>query len=408
MNFTTKKMRRNWLKQINNGSCEIDTSYDFSCMDRYVENRKIVLIGESSHGIAEYYTTKINMIKYLHEKHGFNVVVLESGLLEGVLCKRLLDQMSPKEQIQHSLLDIFHNEEMIPLFNEPWANQIHIAGMDIQPTYPKVSNALLSWVQKHIDDELYNTLVEVEQLFFDIDKEIRGKTKIPKKLKQDISKCIEKYHASLEVTKSKIKNVENLEIHKMLRLVLRGIENRIKWLKINLQSFIASGVQRGNYMFTNLKWLIEDYYAGEKVIVWAHNFHIRKSKTITSKLFRITNVGQLLKDHYDEKIYSVGLYAGKGKFSSLLRVSFPINTSKKKHLENILLEANAHNCFVPLSNIDLPKRNWLNRRWWLLEAGMMGQLPIAIFPQKHYDAIMFCREVTPPSYFNGNEERAFN
>lgn len=143
---------------------------------------------------------------------------------------------------------------------------------------------------------------------------------------------------------------------------------------------------------------MEEYYKGEKVIVWAHNFHIRKSKTVTSKLFGITNVGQQLSKCYGDQVYSIGYYAGEGELASLLRVNFPINLSKKQ-LESLLLEACRHDSFVPLCEKGLPKRNWLNRRWRLLEAGMIGLLPIAIYPQKHYDGIMFCRKVKPPAYF---------
>lgn len=403
MSIVTKKTRASWIKQINSKSCEIKDFHDFSCMDEYVKNKKIVLLGESSHGVGEFYTAKINMIKYLHEKHGFNVVVLESGLLEGVFCKKFLKDMSPKEQIQNSLLDIFHNEEMIPLFNEPWASDIHIAGMDIQPTYSLISIKLLSWIKTNIDEELYTSLNDAEQVFFEIDEEIRGQTKISKKLKQIIGECLYLYQDCLDIINRKIKENVDTKVKKILMLTKHGMENRLKWLQINLKCFITSGIQRGTYMFNNLKWLIEEYYQGEKIIVWAHNFHIRKSKTITSKLFGITNVGQLLAGHYGEQIYSIGFYAGEGEFSSLLRVSFPIDTSKKKHLENLLAEAYNHDRYVPLCNENLPKRNWLNRRWWLLEAGMMGQLPIAIFPQKHYDAIMFCREVNPPTYLKRDE-----
>ncbi|WP_282173964.1 erythromycin esterase family protein [Cytobacillus firmus] len=403
MNLVTKKTRSKWINQINKISCEIRDFNDFSCIDNYIKDKKIVLLGESSHGIGEYYTEKIKMIRYLHEKHGFNVVVLESGLIEGVLCKMLLGDLPPKEQIQQSLLDIFHNEEMIPLFNEPWANDIQIAGMDIQPTYPAVSNKLLSWIRTNIDEELYKSLFNAEQMFFEIDEEIRGQAKISRKLKQEIQECLGIYQDSLEVLNRKMNDYGHAEAKKILNLVQHGMENRLKWLQINLKSFIASGIQRGTYMFNNLKWLIEEYYQGEKIIVWAHNFHIRKSKTITSRLFGITNVGQLMSEYYGEQIYSIGFYAGEGEFSSLLRVSFPIDTSKKKHLENLLLEAYKHNRFVPLCDRNFPKRNWVNRRWWLLEAGMMGQLPIAIFPQKHYDAIMFCSKVNPPAYLKREE-----
>lgn len=97
MNFITRKTKSLWIDQIAGKSCEITDPLDFSCMDRYVEGKRIVLLGESSHGIGDFYRTKVNMIKYLHEVHGFKAVVLESGLLEAVLSRSLLTDLPAKE-----------------------------------------------------------------------------------------------------------------------------------------------------------------------------------------------------------------------------------------------------------------------------------------------------------------------
>ncbi|MBG9545563.1 hypothetical protein ABE29_23255 [Cytobacillus firmus] len=397
MNFITRKTKSLWKDQIAGQSCEIKDPADFSCIDPYVSGKKIVLLGESSHGIGDFYRTKVNMIKYLHKVHGFNAVVLESGLLEAILSRRLLKNLPAKEQIQHSLLDIFHNEEMIPLFQESWADGLHISGMDIQPAYQEVSQRMLEWLGLHSDEELYDSIHQAETVFFTIDEELRGQTKIRKQLREQIHMCMELYHTSLELFQTRLKEAD-LEKEKIFLIIRKGLENRLKWLEINTKSWIASGIMRGTNMFKNLQWLLEEYYKGEKVIVWAHNFHIRKSKTVTSKLFGITNVGQLLSKCYGDQVYSIGFYAGAGEFASLLRVRFSIDASKNKHLESLFMEACRHDSFVPLCDKGLPERNWMKRRWQLLEAGMMGQLPISIYPQKHYDGIFFCRKVQPPVY----------
>ncbi|EWG12791.1 erythromycin esterase family protein [Cytobacillus firmus] len=397
MNFITRKTKSLWIDQIAGKGCEITDPLDFSCMDRYVEGKRIVLLGESSHGIGDFYRTKVNMIKYLHEVHGFNAVVLESGLLEAVLSRILLKSLPAREQIQHSLLDIFHNEEMLPLFQESWADSLHISGMDIQPAYQEVSHRMLDWLRHHADEEIVSSINRAETLFFEIDEEIRGQAKIPKVVKVKIRMCMDLFQSSLELFASRVSEAD-LEREEILKVIEQGLKNRLKWLEINTKSWIASGVMRGTNMFKNLQWLLEEYYKGEKVIVWAHNFHIRKSKTVTSKLFGITNVGQLLSKCYGDQVYSIGFYAGAGEFASLLRVHFSIDAFKNKQLESLFMEACRHDSFVPLCDKGLPERNWMKRRWQLLEAGMMGQLPISIYPQKHYDGIFFCRKVQPPVY----------
>ncbi|WP_163139460.1 erythromycin esterase family protein [Bacillus sp. 22-7] len=398
MNFITRKTKSLWIDQIAGKSCEITDPLDFSCMDRYVEGKRIVLLGESSHGIGDFYRTKVNMIKYLHEVHGFKAVVLESGLLEAVLSRSLLTDLPAKEQIQHSLLDIFHNEEMLPLFQESWADSLHISGMDIQPAYQQVSHRMLDWLKLHTDEEMVSSINRAETVFFEIDEEIRGQAKIPKMVKEKIRMCMGLYQSCLELFASRVIEAD-LEREEILKVIGQGLKNRLKWLEINTKSWMASGVMRGTNMFKNLQWLLEEHFKGEKVIVWAHNFHIRKSKTLTSSLLGITTVGQLLSNsRYSDQVYSVGFCAGEGEFASLLRVNFSIDATKNKHLESLFMEACGHDSFVPLCDKGLPERNWMKRRWQLLEAGMMGQLPISIYPQKHYDGIFFCRVVQPPVY----------
>lgn len=398
MNFITRKTKSLWIDQIAGKSCEITDPHDFSCMDPYVEGKRIVLLGESSHGIGDFYRTKVNMIKYLHKVHGFNAVVLESGLLEAVLSRRLLKGLPAKEQIQHSLLDIFHNEEMLPLFQESWAEGLHISGMDIQPSYQQVSHRMLDWLWLHTEEEIVSSINRAETVFFEIDEEIRGQAKIPKVIKEKVRMCMALYQSCLELFAGRVSEAD-LEREEIMKVIEQGLKNRLKWLEINTKSWIVSGTMRGTYMFGNLQWLLDEFFKREKVIVWAHNFHIRKSKTLTSGLLGITTVGQLLSDSkYNDQVYSVGFYAGAGEFASLLRVHFSINASKSKHLESLFMEACGHDSFVPLCDKGLPERNWMKRRWQLLEAGMMGQLPISIYPQKHYDGIFFCRRVQPPVY----------
>src|SRR5690606_41282643 len=115
--FVRESTKNRWKNQMNRTSSEIKTSKDFSFIDRYIKDKRFILLGVKSHGIADYFTTKIDLIRYLHQQHGFNVVVLESGHLEATLCMSLLRDDLPEKQIQHYLLDIYPNKDMNPLLD---------------------------------------------------------------------------------------------------------------------------------------------------------------------------------------------------------------------------------------------------------------------------------------------------
>lgn len=401
MNFIRENTRSRWKEQIKRTAFEINTNNDFSFIDRFIKDKRIILLGENSHGIADYFTIKNDVIRYLHQYHGFNVVVLENGLLEAALCKQFLSTESPEKQIQSSLLDIYHNEEMKPLFSEEWAQSIKLSGMDPQPTYPLTSKHMLDWIKINTDYELYESIRRVEEQYFELDSEML--VKVTKPLKKRMKAVIQEYEGVLKLIDIKLKNCTNHEKQRMLLLIQQGMQNRLQWLQVNLKGYLSSGIQRGFNMFQNLEWLMNHYYKNEKIIVWAHNFHIRKKRPLTAKLLGIKSVGYWLQRKYPEDFYAIGLYAGSGEFATQLRVELEIDSMKKNHyhhLESLLYETSESDLFLPL-NVQCQstdRKMWFNRKWRLLESGFLGLSPMVIFPQYHYDAIIFIREVSSPNY----------
>lgn len=395
--------RNHWKEQIKRTASEIKEGNDFSFIDRFIKDKRIILLGENSHGIADYFTIKTDLIRYLCQNHGFNIVIFESGLLEATLCRQFLSNDSPEKQIQNSLLDIYHNEEMIPLFSEEWAQTIILGGMDPQPTYPLISELMLDWIKDHTDYELYESMRAVEKHYFELQDEML--IKITKPLKKRMKVAIQEYENLLKLLKIKQKNYKNPEIQRMLLLIQRGMQNRLQWLQVNLKGYLSSGIQRGFNMFQNLEWLMNHYYKNEKIIVWAHNFHIRKKRPLMAKLLGIKSVGYWLQKKYPEDIFVIGLYAGNGKFATQLRVELEIDIKKKRHLESLLYETSESDLFIPLDvrEQSADKKMWFKRRWWLLESGFSGFYPMALYPQDHYDAIIFIREVTSPNYLQRSE-----
>lgn len=400
MYFVRKKTRNRWVTQIQKNASSVTRENGYSFIDQYIKDKRIILLGENCHGVANYYSTKIDIIRYLHENHGYNVVVFESGLLEATMCEMFLSNHSTEEKIRNGFLDIFHNEEMKALFTGEWAQHLKISGMDVQPTYPLISEYMLEWVKDHTDNDLYNSLKKVEMTFFELDKEMMYK--VTRQLKSRMKVLIEEYQKWLVFFNSKRMKYAECVNNRMLELIHRGMINRVQWLKTNLKGYLSSGILRGKLMFENLEWLLDNYYKNEKVIVWAHNFHIRKKQTWPSKLLGIKSVGHLLRQNRDNDCFSLGLYAGSGNVASLLRVDIEIDTTKKNHLESLLDEASQNDIFLPLDIINQKgkKNMWYDQKWWLLESGLMSFAPKVLYPQEHYDALLFFKDVRPPLYFN--------
>ena len=81
--FKEKDQWRNWVKEHEVPvTLSSDGDADLAFLDEYVKDKRIVLLGENGHGIAEHNEIRVRMIRYLHAKLGFRVLAFESGLAD--------------------------------------------------------------------------------------------------------------------------------------------------------------------------------------------------------------------------------------------------------------------------------------------------------------------------------------
>ena len=80
-----------------------DGSYDFTVLGEIIGDKRVIALGESSHGIGDFYTLKSELIQYLHQEKGFEVLAMEGGLGDINLAYSNIDTMSTK-QLQDNTL----------------------------------------------------------------------------------------------------------------------------------------------------------------------------------------------------------------------------------------------------------------------------------------------------------------
>lgn len=373
------------LQEIRSSAIEVD-QYNF--LDSYVSDKQIVLLGESSHGVGDYFSEKIKIIKYLHEHHGFNVVVFENGLIESIISQERSSLEEPELVLQQHFMDIYHNEEMLPLLKDSWAQNLVLTGMDVQPMYREASDFYIQTIKSKLNEVTYELLQNAENQHFELYEQLLN-TQKTKHLKPSIIDCIQLYKELLDKA-----HLED-ELQPTM-LFKKFLQNRIDWLNLNLKGLFSSGAMRAQYMFKNVEWLLS-FYRGEKLIIWAHNFHIRKAQTSLTKLLRIQNVGYSLQKTMEEECFTIGLYASSGQVASLYRNELDIQLHNKQHLEKVCNEISEKSVFLPLNEKTFSKKKWV-----LLESSLNTNLPKRIVPQKHYDAIICFKNVRLPTYLSKN------
>ncbi|MCY8209508.1 erythromycin esterase family protein, partial [Bacillus subtilis] len=112
------KIEIDWLikrvQRINESDTNNYSELDF--LYPLLSDKRIILLGENGHGVAEHAKIKKKLIKYLYEKLGFRVLAFESSLGDCSLSYIHDFNLSPKKLVKQSLFKVWHTEEMIELF----------------------------------------------------------------------------------------------------------------------------------------------------------------------------------------------------------------------------------------------------------------------------------------------------
>ena len=73
-----EKNPKQWLDD-NTYELQTETGFDFEALKKAIGNKRIVALGESSHGLGSYYALKSEIVKYLHAEMDFKVLAMEGG-----------------------------------------------------------------------------------------------------------------------------------------------------------------------------------------------------------------------------------------------------------------------------------------------------------------------------------------
>ncbi len=102
----------------------------FNTLIKHIDNRQIVLLGESAHGIMEQNQLRIDLIKILNKEQGFKHLLIES--VKRPICHDNLLRVHSIDYLKNFLHEVYHTEEMVSLVDFVKESKIQIDGFEIE------------------------------------------------------------------------------------------------------------------------------------------------------------------------------------------------------------------------------------------------------------------------------------
>ncbi|MCD8482297.1 MAG: erythromycin esterase family protein [Verrucomicrobia bacterium] len=292
-----------------------------------MSERRLVLLGEATHGTREFYTVRDRISRQLIEKHGFSFIAVEGDWTALLPLDRYVRHLpGAPASAREALLAIdrwplwmWANEEMVDLgewlraFNKDRMpeDRVGIHGIDVYGLWRSM-RAVIEFYQEHFPEyadsvrEYYSRLQPFEgnnsayvRHLFQLHPSARqGVEQVVEKLQQRHRSAAGAQRSQLFTAKQHAKVVRSAEQH----------------LRYNIMEGPHSWNARARH-FADTTFRLLDYYGeGSRGIVWAHNTHVGDARATSMGVTGEVNIGQIVRQQIGpEHVFILGFGTGTGQ-----------------------------------------------------------------------------------------------
>lgn len=356
---------------------------DLTDLGKKVGNSSVVLLGEETHGDGTTIESKARIVKYLHEKMGFNVLAFESSLYNA---ERAWDvahwDKNPENCIQNSTFELWgHTQQFIPLAKYIASSiktnkALQVTGFDAQlHGYFLKRDLPMDFMMFLKQYKIPFQNQEQRNIFYKVyNKLVYGLSQNQSAMQLEKSDILEKLPVFKKLLYQKIQEISALPVDDVTsqwkqfwtstRLYLPFILGE---KKIAIAAPADSAIIRDSLMADNLIWLVNKRYPKEKVIVWAASWHIgkfpeQKKRSSNGLYFKV--MGDYIRNKIGSKIYSICFTAYDGQWAWYnMPTPHQITPPSQDSFEEIFNRAGFFNAFMDFKHNRLSSGGqWLDKK----------------------------------------------
>ena len=410
-----------WIRANAVSLSDASSDADLAAIGRALEGVEVVFLGESSHGDGGGHLARVRLVRYLHERLGFDVMAWEAGVREAAIFDSALATTAPLGAIAPLALYPWWAEsaELRPMLEymrltRRTSKPLTFAGFDIQRSGPL--DSLVSYMTRSfaranqsaiipsgLRDSLTRGLTRLSTL--------SGGTRdtLEAALEQalhaaapDIARAFESARPSLTRTLGSRETdvlgrvVANLTAHaEQVRLAREPDQAR------RAAASLASYNLREQRNAENILWL-RRHYSGRKLIVWLHNVHAINARfaprfdgIVLDKSDGVReSTARVVKDSLGVRSYAAAMlsYDGAWAFPGGQRTELPAAPSGS--LAALLHETGSTRALLDLRGARQPLPAWLSEPM----TGTANTQTAARYPvvwPRVADGVLFIDRMTP-------------